>query len=136
MNTNRTPLRRGLIALLFGLIVWSQLTSVVSAAPAPKRDTPAEASRVHLVLLGYTPNNDFGRACRKDIIGFECVLREGFGDMADRIVTHDLSVRNRRTDAEYTRAEVEEYLRTMEVGRNDVVIVYHSGHGAITNRLD
>jgi len=121
------------MALLFGLIVWSQTIAPISAATSVRRDLPAEASRVHLVLLGYTPANGFGDACRRDIIAVEATLRAGFREKSDRIVTHELSVKNPRTGAAYTTAEVEQYLRSMEVGRNEIVIVYHSGHGKITN---
>ena len=104
---------------------------LASVAPAVKQAVPAEASKVHVVLLVYGPNDWFGDACRADVRGFKEMLEAGFEAKKDRLVFHDYTAKNPTTEGDWTPEEILDDLETIEVGLNENIVVFHSGHGAI-----
>jgi hypothetical protein len=117
-----------LAALLLSLQAFSPVWADVDAKQPP------EADKLHVVLLvhGYTDGN--GNACVNDVKGVQAALETAFAKDKDRLVIHDLAGKNPKTDQLYTPAEVMQYLKDMQVGKNDNVLVFHSGHGAITDK--
>jgi|SRR5581483_3721118 len=81
---------------------------------------PGDA-KVHLILTGYTKQDNVGIACQKDIDAMKNVFQQAFS--RSELVVHEL-----HGDA-WSGTQVMNYLSTMVVGRNDVVVFYHSGHG-------
>jgi hypothetical protein len=98
-------------------------------------DYPAEAANVHVILMVYDLDGN-GPACQKDVAGFANMLKVGFGAKSDRLVFHDFTVANGITNRHWTPQEILAKLRQLDVGANDVVIIYQSGHGHIANRRD
>lgn len=90
--------------------------------------TPAEADRVHLIVTGYTRLNgdDIGPDCRADVTALQAMFSAAFqGPMRNRLEIHPLY-----GDA-WSADKIQQYLREMPIGGNDVVVFYHSGHGGI-----
>jgi Caspase domain len=93
----------------------------------------AEASRVHVALLVYGPNNHFGNACRNDVCAFRVMLEQGFGVKKDRLVFHDFTGLNPQTGLDWTSEQIMAYLADLRLGANESIVVFHSGHGAIAD---
>ncbi|MBM3997781.1 MAG: hypothetical protein FJ303_27105 [Planctomycetes bacterium] len=93
-------------------------------------ERPAEATKVHLVVLGYTPNDNFGKACRDDIEAMKETLGAA---LKDRLTIHELSDKNPKTGKFWTKDEVMNYLQAMQIGPNESIVLYHSGHGRIAD---
>ncbi len=123
-----SSLRRGWAICLAALVMS------LTAAQGRADDRPAEATKVHLVLVGYTPDTIFGKACRDDIEAMKSTLSEGFADKKDRLVIHDLSGIDPETKTHWSAKQVMGYLRGMKIGPNESVVVYHSGHGRIADK--
>jgi hypothetical protein len=93
------------------------------AAGAEVRD---EATRLHVVLLGFTPADGIGPACRKDVEAVRRFFQSSLGSLpGNRLQIHDL------TGDAWTPDRILAALQKLPVGPNDNVLVYHSGHGCM-----
>jgi hypothetical protein len=92
-----------------------------------------EADKVHVVLLVYGKDGQFGAACRKDVHAFAKMLDQGFEQKADRLEFHDYTGLNPTNFRPWTPKEVLADLARMQVGTNDSIVLYHSGHGMIVD---
>ncbi len=145
-------IKRSLVVVLAGLVLYVQVTGPVLAQPVgqnrpavTQQAFPAEAAKVHVILLVYDKivkdrdgkeqGKNFALACQKDIRAFRSILEEGFGAKKDRLVWHDFTGKNPATDKPWTPEEVVKYLRNLRLGANESVVVFHSGHGAFANPL-
>ena len=63
----------------------------------------------------------------------EAVLKTAFAKESKRLVVHNLTAKNPKTGKLYAGKEVLDYLKSMKVGTNDNVLVFHSGHGGIAD---
>jgi hypothetical protein len=100
------------------------------------RPLPTEADKVHVVLLVFGNKGGISAACQKDCKGLRAALETAFADDAERLVFYDLTAKNPKTGKVYTRDETLAVIKGLEVGPNDNVLVFQSGHGAIGNRND
>jgi hypothetical protein len=128
-NKTKRAVYAGLATLLLGLC----LGTLAGAAPPGQGGYPAEASRVHVVYLVNNHGDDFGTACQKDCDGLRAALEKGFGSYRDRLVHHDLTRGNPLTKQPYTLEQMQDYIRDLELGPNDIVVVFFSGHGRIAD---
>jgi hypothetical protein len=90
--------------------------------PFGSGQTP-EADRLHLVLAGYTANDDCGQACARDI---EAVKRAFQSALGSRLECHDLTASSVSRLMAYLRTSA----RLPASGSRAVVFFYHSGHGS------
>jgi hypothetical protein len=93
----------------------------------------AQADKVHLVLLIAGADSAIGKADIKDVASVRNALVGAFAKDKGRLVVHDLTAKNPKTGKYYTGDEVIGSLKSMNIGKNDTVLVYHSGHGGITD---
>lgn len=121
-------------ALGLALCLTAGTASADPERPAPPAKYPAEAARVHVVLLGDTRCPEIGAACGKDFAGLRATLTAGLGKKADRLTFHDLTAANPATDLAWTAAEVFRHVRDLKLEGNDSVVLFHSGHGVITKK--
>lgn len=86
---------------------------------------PPEATRLQVLLLGYTRKDGVGRACQKDIVAFKKMLLDAFNgpDLRQCLIIHDL------TGDLWSGPGILEFVSRMTIDKNDVVLIYHSGHG-------
>ncbi len=96
----------------------------------------SEADKVHLVLLIAGADSAIGKADIKDVASVKNAMLTAFAGDRGRLVIHDFTGKNPNTRKYYTGEEVLAGLRAMNIGRNDSVFVYHSGHGGIENPRD
>jgi Caspase domain len=115
-------------ALLLALQAFSPLWAQCNASRT------GEADKLHVVLLVAGHDGGIGNADLKDIAAMKHTMDAAFANDNGRVVYHDLTGINDDTGNVYTAAEILAYLRGMEIGKNDNVLVFHSGHGAITDR--
>jgi hypothetical protein len=127
-HTTRTVFCGGALATL--LLALGTL-SPAWAQPGP--GVPAEADKLHVVLL-VDGSDGNGPACLKDVEGMRAALEAAFAKDPQRLVLHDLAGKNPKSGKLYTPAEVMQYLMGLKVGKNDNVLVFHSGHGGILDR--
>ncbi|MFO0867039.1 MAG: caspase family protein [Gemmataceae bacterium] len=125
----------GMIALLLAVSFASAdsaLESLNSVRPgALPQIASDEADKVHVVLLVYGKDGEFGAACRKDVNAFAKMLDQGFEQKANRLEFHDYTGLNPTSFRSWTPKEVLADLGQMQVGNNDAIVLYHSGHGMI-----
>jgi len=130
------PFSASLVLFLAGSAAWAQreypATSGLPSVSMPA--FPEEATRVHVVLLADTLSGDIGAPCGKDIVAFRGALLAGFRDKTDRLVFHDLTGKYPGTSRDWHPREVFRYLQQLQVGNNDTLVIFHSGHGSIRNR--
>jgi hypothetical protein len=108
---------------------------LVIGLPAPGVAAyPAEASRVHVVLLVDRRAPHIGAPCYKDVLGFRAALVAGFAAKRDRLVFHDLTGEHPQTRRDWTPRQVFLYLSGLQFGPNETLVVFHSGHGSVSNR--
>jgi len=104
--------------------VWAQQAS----------SYPTEADKVHVVILVFGHKGGISAACQKDCKGVRTVLEASFAQDPERLVIHDLSQVNPETGKYYSKDETLAVISSMKVGRNDNVVIFQSGHGAIANK--
>jgi Caspase domain len=92
-----------------------------------------EASKVHVVLLVCKTDSEIGDADARDVEAMRKAIEQAFYNDSNRVVFHDLTGMNPATNNWYSAEDILGYLRNMQVGPNENVLVYHSGHGAILN---
>jgi hypothetical protein len=90
-----------------------------------------EADKVHLVLLIAGADSNIGSADVKDVASVRKALVAAFAKDKERLAVHDLTPKNPKTGKYYTGDEVINSLKSTNIGKNDTVFVYHSGHGGI-----
>jgi hypothetical protein len=105
-----------------------------NAAGASEKNRPAEADKVHVVLLVAGADSDIGNADLKDVAAMKHTVKTAFQKDPKRLVIHDLTGKNPKTGKFYTPDEIKGHLKQMKVGKNDNVLVYHSGHGTILDK--
>jgi hypothetical protein len=111
------------------LLLVLESTSLLWAQANQK--LPAEADKLHVVLMVNGTDKSIGATCLHDVQALKKVLRTAFAKDAKRLVIHDLTLTNPKTKKLYTANEIIGYLKGMQVGKNDNVLVYHSGHGCV-----
>jgi hypothetical protein len=138
--------RTGILALIAAALLWAtpihaQQGPLAQAAFAKALSVtkpalfPKEADKLHVVLLVFGHKGGISAACQKDCKAFLASLESTFeDDDEDRLVVHDLSIKNPKTGKVFTAAETLAVINRMRVGRNDNVVVFQSGHGDIMNR--
>jgi hypothetical protein len=122
--------------VLIPVAVAAMLLAMQAVSPSwatAKGDRRAQADKVHVVLLVCTNASDIGDADARDVAAMRKAIEESFYGDSDRVVFHDLTGNNPKTGEWYSTQEILDYLRDMQIGSNDNVLVYHSGHGAILN---
>ena len=134
MNLLNMPKKIMLIGSAAALILGLQSFSPLWARAGTKG--PAEADKLHVVLLVAGNDGDIGNADMKDIAAMKLVLDTSFAVDKHRLVYHDLTGINTKTGSLYTAAEIFSYLREMKIGSNDNVLVFHSGHGYLHHRQE
>jgi len=129
-------------AALFALLIAVSFASADSALESLNSSRPGsrsrivvsdEADKVHVVLLVYGKDGNFGAACRKDVHAFAKMLDQGVEQKTDRLAFHDYTGLNPSTFRSWAPKEVLADLGRMKVGGNDSIVVYHSGHGMIVD---
>jgi hypothetical protein len=95
---------------------------------------PAEADRLHVVLLVAGNDGGIGNADMKDIESMRHAINVAFAKDKNRVVYHDLTGINKKTGKVYSANEIMAHLRGMKIGKNDNVLVFHSGHGGIADK--
>ena len=78
-------LKCGVVSCLASLLLCVPVSAPVMAGPpanfgptTSSQALPAEAKRVHVILLVYGPQGEFGDACRKDVAAVRATLTAGF----------------------------------------------------------
>jgi len=117
---------------VLALVLALQTFSPLAANPAANR--PAEANKIHAVLLVDGNAGGIGNADMQDVASMRRTLEVAFANDRSRLVIHDLTGVNPKTGTYYTGPEVLAYLRGMQIGQNDNVVAFHSGHGSIQDR--
>jgi hypothetical protein len=79
--------------------------------------------KMHLVLVVNTDIADIGQSCKVDGTIMETEFREIAKAIGIPFQKYAISGQN------FTRNKVESTLQSMQVGRNDIVVFYYSGHG-------
>src|SRR5262249_23365031 len=115
------PLRAGQEARQRAPEAASQAARRPPASHADPR--PAEADKLHVVLLVYGHKGGISAACQKDCKGLKAALEAAFADAPERLVFYDLSVKNPRTEKVYTKDETLAVIKGLPVGPNDNVLV-------------
>jgi hypothetical protein len=105
--------------------------SPASAQPAKKK-FPPEADKIHLVLLVWGYSDNIGSPCLNDCKGVKATLEASLEK--GRLAVHDFTGKNPKTGQFFTPKEVLDGIKSMKIGKNDTVFVYHSGHGEIGDR--
>src|SRR4051795_11125047 len=103
MTKLRTPRSKFRVGALAALVMSLQGLSPLAAQQANGK--PAEADRLHVVLLVFGHKGGISAACQKDCKGLKAALETAFADDPDRLVVHDLSLKNPQTGKVYTTAE-------------------------------
>jgi len=117
------PVLALLVSLQAFIPLWAQTNG----------NRPAEADKLHVVLLVAGHDKGIGNADLKDIAAMKKAINAAFAQDKTRVIFHDLTGINKKTGKVYSAAEILNHLRGMKIGKNDNVMVYHSGHGGITN---
>ena len=115
-------------ALLLALAAVSPLSAQATSS------RPAEADRLHVVLLVAGHDSGIGNADLKDIAAMKRTLNAAFASGKKRLAYHDLTGINSKTGKVFTASEILAHLRNMKIGPNDNVLVFHSGHGGIADK--
>jgi hypothetical protein len=118
------PVAALLLALAAVSPLWAQSTSA----------RPAEADRLHVVLLVAGHDSGIGNADLKDIAAMKRTIDTAFANDKKRVAYHDLTGINAKTGKAFTANEILAHLRNLKIGPNDNVLVYHSGHGGIADK--
>lgn len=118
-------------ALLAVLLLGVQTCNLAQAQTRPTR--PAEADKLHVILLVNGTDKSIGVTCLHDIQGMRSTLAAAFAKDTKRIVIHNLAGKNGRTGKLFSDQEVMAYIKNMKIGNNDNVLVYHSGHGGCSD---
>jgi hypothetical protein len=113
----------------------------LDSVPGPRLVKPvvtAEATKLHVVLLVFGHKGGISAACQKDCKAIKAALELAFADEddADRLVIHDLSIKNPETGKPFTTKETLDVIKNLSAGKNDNVFIYQSGHGSIGDRND
>src|SRR5205823_6189863 len=122
---------------LFAGAVTGALLALQALAPAFAQTGPAhpaEADKVHVVLLVAGADSNIGNADMADIAAMRHAISASFAGDKKRVVFHDLTGKNPATGQHYTGPQILERLKRMKVGHNDTVLVFHSGHGGIQDK--
>src|SRR5205807_4895546 len=117
--------------------VTAALLALQALAPAfaqPESKHPAEADKVHVVLLVAGADSNIGNADMADVAAMRHAISASFASDKKRVVFHDLTGKNPATGRHYTGPEIVGRLKKMKVGNNDTVLVFHSGHGGINDK--
>lgn len=122
------------IFLPAGLAAALVALQAVNALADAKPNRPAEADKLHVVLLVAGADSNIGNADVQDVHAVKHAVETAFANDHKRLVLHDLTHKNPKTGKFWTGGEILQYLRNMKVGPNDNVLVFHSGHGGIANR--
>ena len=128
-----TTRRRFLLtAAAMAALLALQAFTPAFAQPDDKR--PAEADRVHIVLLVAGADSNIGNADMADVEAMRHAVSTSFAGDKRRVVFHDLTGKNPTTGKHYTGPQILQHLKQMKVGHNDTVLVFHSGHGGIQDK--
>src|SRR4051794_17166177 len=84
-----TPRKVFLTGSVAALLLALQAVSPLLADTNPSR--PAEADKVHVVLLMAGNDGDIGNADMKDVAAMKTVINTAFAKDKNRVVMHDLS---------------------------------------------
>lgn len=103
------------------------LSATPGARPAPMAD------RVHVILLVNGTDKNIGKSCLRDIQGVRNTISGAMAKDRSKLVIHNLAGRNARTGRLFSANEIMAYLKNIKVGHNDTVMVYHAGHGGISD---
>src|SRR5439155_27171520 len=115
-----TTRRRFLLtAAAMAALLALQAFTPAFAQPDDKR--PAEADRVHIVLLVAGADSNIGNADMADVEAMRHAVSTSFAGDKRRVVFHDLTGKNPTTGKHYTGPQIVQYLKTMKVGHNDTV---------------
>jgi hypothetical protein len=114
------------------LLALQALPTAGAQEPAPKK--PAEADKLHVVLLVAGADQNIGNADLQDIQAMRRVIDLAFPQQAKRVVYHDLTGKNPATRKHFTGPEIIKHLKAMKIEANHNVLIFHSGHGGMSNR--
>jgi hypothetical protein len=104
---------------------FSRPAPLVQPGPA---DRPGgdEAARLHLILLGDENDPAIGWNCTQDVDAVRRLFLQAFAGQPGRLVIHDL------TGDAWSPSRVLDFLYgRLDLGPNESVLLYHSGHGSI-----
>ena len=121
-----------LAATVTAALLALQIFTPAFAQPGPKYS--AEADKVHVVLLVAGADSNIGNADMADVAAMRHAISASFASDRKRVVFHDLTGKNPATGRHYTGPEILARLKRMKVGSNDTVLVFHSGHGGISDK--
>jgi len=79
-------------------------------------------------------DSGIGNADLKDVAAMRSAINAAFAKDRKRVVYHDLARVNKKTGKPYSSDEILAHLKSMKVGQNDNILVFHSGHGCITDK--
>ncbi len=82
-----------------------------------------QKAKMHLVLVVNTDIADIGQSCKVDGTIMETEFREIAKAIGISFQKYTISGQN------FTRSKVESTLQGIQVGRNDIIVFYYSGHG-------
>jgi hypothetical protein len=108
------------------------LSPIGAQDPTPKR--PAEAEKLHAILLVAGADEGIGNADLHDVAAMRHILEQTLGGKANQLVIHDLTGKNPKTKKFYSGPEILKFVEGLKVGENDNVLIFHSGHGGIEDR--
>lgn len=134
MNKFSTIRKFQITGALAALIIALQAFSPLWADNTTPAKRPAEADKVHVVLLMAGQASDIGNADQQDIAAMKLAINAAFAKDQNRVVFHDLTGINPKTSTYFSGDEILDYLKDMKIGQNDNVLVYHSGHGGILDK--
>jgi hypothetical protein len=100
------------------------------AQAAKGKHTP-EADRLHVILLVAGYSDDIGGPCLNDCKAVKAALEASIDK--SKLTIHDLTGKNPRTGKLHTPQDVLDTVKSLKIAGNDNVLVYHSGHGEISD---
>jgi hypothetical protein len=118
------------IALAAPMLVLAAFSPAL-AQPATNKFSP-EADKIHLVLLVWGYSDNIGGPCLNDCKAVKATLAASVEK--ERLVVDDFTGKNPKTGQFFTPKEVLDGIKSMKIGKNDTVFVFHSGHGEIGDR--
>ncbi|HYV34821.1 MAG TPA: hypothetical protein VE988_03895 [Gemmataceae bacterium] len=118
------------------LFRFDSLQNIAPRSARSAESLPPQADKLHVILLVFGHKGGISAACQKDCKGVKTALETAFAGEEDRLVFHDLTVVNPKTNKYYSTKETMEVINGLKIGRNDNVLIFQSGHGAIGNKND
>ncbi|WP_448529792.1 caspase family protein [Raineya sp.] len=106
-----------------GVVSYNNNNNTGSNNTTGNNNTTAGKSKMHLLLVINTDIGDIGQSCAVDQRAMEVEFREiakAVGMPFEKYIING---------EKFTRDNVERTIKSMQVGANDVVIFYYSGHG-------